>query len=264
QRYFTPLPLAEAISKLKQGTLPKGAVAVTFDDGYLNNLEVALPILLAHDIQATCFIATGFADGSTMWNDIVSYTVQQIDLGQLKCDAFTEVLTSPLKRDNRANVLQGLLLAIKYLQPDQRLNIARQFARDNQITVPSLMMQAADWQRWQQAGMEIGAHTVNHPILASLDTETASQEINLCRQQLLDSGLTVKGFAYPNGRFNKDFTQRDRDLVQQAGFSYAVSTNPGTNAPHQDCFNLKRFTPWDHSMLKFHARLLQQHWRGHH
>lgn len=263
QRYFSPLPLSEAVQRLKQGCLPKTAVAVTFDDGYLNNLEIALPILKQYQIPATCFIATGFADGSCMWNDIVNNTVRDCDLATLNLYAFNDVLISPLPSSDRPALAQSLIKAIKYLPPDVRLQRAKQFATDNHYQPRRLMMQPDDWHKWQAAGMEIGAHTVRHPILASLDSEHARAEINLSREQLLNSGIRLTGFAYPNGRFGKDFTERDVELVKQAGFDFAVSTNPGSNNRKQDCFRLKRFTPWDRSMLRFHIRLLQQHFIGH-
>jgi peptidoglycan/xylan/chitin deacetylase (PgdA/CDA1 family) len=262
RRYFHPLPLTDAVKRLQQGCLPKTAVAVTFDDGYLNNLEIALPILKQYQIPATCFIATGFSDGSCMWNDIVSNTVRNCDLATLNLHAFNDVLISPLPSSDRTALAQSLLQAIKYLPPDVRLQRAKQFATDNHYQPKPLMMQPADWHKWQAAGMEIGAHTVHHPILASLDSEHAWAEINESREQLLNSGIRLTGFAYPNGRFGKDFNERDVELVKRAGFEFAVSTNPGSNNQQQDCFRLKRFTPWDRSMLRFHIRLLQQHLLG--
>src|SRR5665213_2379474 len=68
---FRVLPLAYAIEALKQGTLPSRALAITFDDGYADNLTIAAPILQRHGVSATVFVATGYLDGSCMWNDLV-------------------------------------------------------------------------------------------------------------------------------------------------------------------------------------------------
>src|SRR5262249_16680678 len=67
---FHPLPLLEAVARLQAGTLPARAVCVTFDDGYANNCEVALPILKEHGVPATVFVAPGFLNGGCMFNDI--------------------------------------------------------------------------------------------------------------------------------------------------------------------------------------------------
>ncbi|MGP9801185.1 polysaccharide deacetylase family protein [Rheinheimera sp. NSM] len=262
QRYFSPLPLSEAVQRLQQHRLPRAAVAVTFDDGYANNLDVALPILQQYGITATCFIATGFSDGQSMWNDIISDTVRHATASAktaaLNFTAFGRQLPPALPLQDVAQLIQALLMAVKYLPPAQRLAIAQTFAADNAFSPQPVMMQPVQLLRWHQAGMELGAHTVNHPILATLDDNTAATEISQSKQQLSALGVPVNGFAYPNGRFGKDFGQRDMALVQQAGFDFAVSTNSGSNGAQQDKFALRRFTPWDTSMLKFHARLALQ------
>ena len=71
--YFTPLSLDQALDHLKHNTLPANAVCVTFDDGYVNNLSVAEPILAKYAIPATVYVATGFSHGSNMWNDRLMY-----------------------------------------------------------------------------------------------------------------------------------------------------------------------------------------------
>ena len=69
--YFRVLPLPDAVRTLSQGTLPARAAAITFDDGYANNLEVALPILQRHKLTATVFIAVDAVERGIMWNDMV-------------------------------------------------------------------------------------------------------------------------------------------------------------------------------------------------
>jgi peptidoglycan/xylan/chitin deacetylase (PgdA/CDA1 family) len=258
KRYFSPLPLSEAVQRLQQQRLPRGAVAVTFDDGYTNNLDTALPILQQYGINATCFIATGFSDGHSMWNDIISETVRHTAPEQLNLAAFGNYLPTTAPLNDKARLIPALLMAIKYLPAAQRLAIVQTFAADNAFTPPALMMQPEQLLRWHNAGMEIGAHTVNHPILATLDDSAAATEITQSKQQLSALGIPVKGFAYPNGRYGKDFGNRDIALVQQAGFDFAVSTNSGTNDANHNIFRLNRFTPWDSAMLKFHARLMLQ------
>ena len=76
KRQFNVLPLTDAVSRLYAGTLPSRALSITFDDGYADNLTVAAPILKAHGLPATVFVATGcFVDGC-MWNDMVIEAVR--------------------------------------------------------------------------------------------------------------------------------------------------------------------------------------------
>ena len=60
--WFNVLPLDAAVASLKAGKLPARSACITFDDGYVDNHDVALPILLRHGLPATFFIATGFLD----------------------------------------------------------------------------------------------------------------------------------------------------------------------------------------------------------
>jgi len=75
-RFFTPLALGEAVERLRKGTLPAHAACVTFDDGYRDNVDVALPILRRHGVPATFFIATGYLNGGRMWNDTVIESIR--------------------------------------------------------------------------------------------------------------------------------------------------------------------------------------------
>src|SRR5262249_38259299 len=68
---FNVIPFGEAVERLASNSLPPRAVAITFDDGYTNNLEVAAPILAARGLRATFFITTGFIEGGQMWNDLI-------------------------------------------------------------------------------------------------------------------------------------------------------------------------------------------------
>ena len=85
-RHFSPLPLTEAVERLATGSLPARAVCVTFDDGYADNAEVALPILVKNSVPATFFIATGYLDGGRMWNDTVSEAIRVLAAPTLDLD----------------------------------------------------------------------------------------------------------------------------------------------------------------------------------
>ena len=75
--WFNVLPLDDAVDALARGSLPVRAAAITFDDGYADNHDVALPILREMGVPATFFIATGFLDGGRMWNDTVIEAIRR-------------------------------------------------------------------------------------------------------------------------------------------------------------------------------------------
>ena len=74
--WFNVLPLRRAVGMLYEGTIPARALAVTFDDGYADNEEIAAPILKRLGLGATFFVSTGFLEGDTMWNDRVIEAVR--------------------------------------------------------------------------------------------------------------------------------------------------------------------------------------------
>ncbi|MDX9839711.1 MAG: polysaccharide deacetylase family protein, partial [Azoarcus sp.] len=103
--------------------------------------------------------------------------------------------------------------------------------------------------------VEIGAHTVNHPILATLDVKAAEQEIAGSRETLEGLlGKRINLFAYPNGKPGQDYLPEHVGLVKRLGFRAAVSTAWGAADCSSDLFQLPRFTPWDRSKYAFFAR----------
>jgi peptidoglycan/xylan/chitin deacetylase (PgdA/CDA1 family) len=105
--------------------------------------------------------------------------------------------------------------------------------------------------------MEIGAHTINHPILATLDEKEARAEIVGGKRRLEDiTGAPVSLFAFPNGKPGRDYGPRDVDLVKKAGFAAAVSTISGVANRSSDLFQLPRFGPWDRNPRRLGVRLL--------
>lgn len=254
RNYFTPLSLQEALQHLQNNTLPANAVCVTFDDGYLNNLTVAQPILAKYGIPATVYVATAFSQGNNMWNDRLIYLFSQTDRQQLLLDDTQLALTDAADRRSKA---QQWLKKLKYLPIAQRLEKIDQFYQQNNVTEQEpLMMSPAQIKQLSDSGVTIGAHTVNHPILKVMPEEQQLQEITQSRQQLENwLGKPVQHFAYPNGVKDTDFDDTTVKLVTEAGFSSAVITNWGICTAATPLHLLNRFTPWDKSPLKFHCRL---------
>ena len=121
-----------------------------------------------------------------------------------------------------------------------------------------LMMRSDQVLALHRAGMQIGAHTVSHPILARLDDEPARGEIVASKQTLENLlGARIGLFAYPNGKPDEDYSSASVRLVREAGFDAAVSTAWGASGSASDIFQLPRFTPWDPTRLRFGARLLR-------
>ncbi len=257
-RWFQVLPLDEAVSQLRAGTLPERAAVITFDDGYADNATNALPILKRHGMTATFFVATSFLDGGRMWNDSVIEAVRAFRGNALDLSACGLGSFDMSSNDQRRATLDVLLGRIKYLEPSKRQDAVDWVTECSGAPLPNdLMMRSDQVLELRQSGMQIGAHTCSHPILDKISDSQAQTEISdgkVVLESLLDEPVTL--FAYPNGKPAVDYSQRHVDMVRRAGFIAAVSTSHGVSSQTSDILQLPRFTPWDRTSFKFGVRLL--------
>lgn len=259
--WFNVLPLDLAVRQLKSRTLPSRALAITFDDGYADNHDIAMTVLRKHGLTATFFIATGFLDGGRMWNDTVIESIRhtklrELDLASLGVSGMRPVVPLDCLEAKRS-AIDHLIACFKYLPIDRRLALTQQLAQLANVEPPSDLMMRADQVRGLLGGgMQVGAHTVSHPILSTLNDSDAQREIVEGKKRLQEIlGQSVTLFAYPNGKPDEDYSRRNRDIVADLGFEAAVSTAWGAAGPQTDCFQIPRFTPWDRSRWRFGLRL---------
>ncbi|MDN5752016.1 MAG: polysaccharide deacetylase family protein [Nitrosospira sp.] len=256
---FNVISLFDAVQGLRQGKLPSRAACVTFDDGYADNAEVALPILQKHDIFATFFVAAGFLDGGRMWNDTVIELIrrapgERLDLSGMGLGQF-EIGTLPQRRQ----AIHSVLGKLKYLPPDLRRSRVEAMCALIPVRLPTnLMMTSEQIRVLHNAGMEIGGHTANHPILARLENDAARAEI-ATGKEMLESIIRapVRLFAYPNGKPGNDYLPDHVRMVKDLGFDAAVSTAHGAARMGGDLYQLPRFTPWDRGQVRFTLRMAQ-------
>ena len=256
-RHTDVLSLPEAVQRLKAGKLPPRATVVTFDDGYADNHDHALPILKKHGIPATFFIATGYLNGGCMFNDAITEAIRDARQDTLDLTELGLGTHSLRTLNERAEAVATIVRATKFLPPEVRRSTVREVVSAAGSRPPTqLMMTDNQVRALQEAGMTIGAHTVTHPILQRVDDDTAWREISESRAHLTElCDRPVEFFAYPNGKPGQDYQFRDRDLVQKAGFRAAVCTSGGVSIPGHDPYQLARFTPWDQTAPRFLARL---------
>tara|TARA_R110002110_G_scaffold414983_1_gene647350 strand:- start:35571 stop:36515 length:945 start_codon:yes stop_codon:yes gene_type:complete len=255
-RHFTPLSLSDALAQLQAGCLPANAVCVTFDDGYTNNLTVAQPILERHGIPATVYVATAFSEGGNMWNDRVLHLFADSERGRLNLWQESIELGD---WESRRRLAQHCLDELKYLHWQERTARVDALYQLNDIAeAPPMMLTPEQVRALANLGVEIGAHTVHHPILRELAVAAQREEIEQSRAQLEAwTGRPVRHFAYPNGRLGRDLDQQTQKQVREAGFQSAVITNSGVAGAGTSPWLLPRFTPWDRVPWRFQARLLR-------
>jgi peptidoglycan/xylan/chitin deacetylase (PgdA/CDA1 family) len=256
---FNVIPLLDAVQGLRKGKLPSRAACITFDDGYADNAEIALPILQKHGIPATFFVATSFLNGGRMWNDTVIELIRRapgdlLDLSRMGLGQF-EIGTIPQRRQAIYNVLGEL----KYLPLEPRRSRVEAMSAIIPVIPSNNLMMTSDQVRiLHNAGMEIGGHTANHPILASMENNAARAEIADGKEMLENIiHAPVRFFAYPNGKPGRDYLSDHVRMVKDLGFDAAVSTAHGAAMTGVDLYQLPRFTPWDRGQVRFTLRMAQ-------
>jgi peptidoglycan/xylan/chitin deacetylase (PgdA/CDA1 family) len=256
---FNVMPLYDALRALDEGRLPPRTICVTFDDGYRSVHDLALPILRKFNLPATVFVTTSYigGKGGNMWNDRIINAVQSLpdgilDLTDIGLGSYP--LTSVETR--HAAVLR-VTEAGKYLPPDERDSLIQRLDRMGGNTPVPLMLEPEMLVTLERNGVELGGHTISHPILTSLDDERARHEIGGGKRELeAMTGKPARLFAYPNGKPGDDFDARHVAMVREAGFSAAFTTAIGAVTADHGRFELPRSRPWDSTAFRFGLRLL--------
>lgn len=209
RRCRRPLPMRQFVERLRVGDLPERAVAVTFDDGYIDNLVNAKPRLERHGIPATVFLATGeIGQPHEYWWD---------ELARL-------VLLSEAEVDAAISIRKDWIPIMLHPRDAsaERYHSWRASEPPGLPHPSDFPMTTDDVRALTDGGtVSIGAHTVTHPLLSTLSSEDRVQEI---RQSKKDCealmGAPVEGFAYPYG----DCDPATERLVCEAGFLWGCST----------------------------------------
>lgn len=231
---------------LEQEALAGQACAmVTFDDGYRDNYEVAFPILQSLGVPATFFVSTGFTDRPRLpWWDEISWMIcssrrSRLSSAMLALDVTLE--------GNRQRAIDAALLVYKRL-PGEATAVFMDDLGEACGTGRCPANLGRDlWMTWDmlramsEAGMTVGGHTVDHPVLSRLSPLEQEEQIGGCMQRL-EEELAVKGrfFAYPRGK-EDSFSDATRAALYQAKIDVAFSYYGGFNHPgHADPYDVRR------------------------
>ena len=258
------IPLPNAVDLLKSNKLPPRSLCITFDDGYADNYTTALPILKKYNLEATFFISSGYINGGCMWNDKIIESLRTSPQNHLELPKIGIKEISKLHITNeheRCQSAQLIISHLKYLPFTERSKAVEYIVQTSSGTIPTdLMMTDEQVTLLANSGMSIGGHTVTHPILSALNDTEAQKEISEGKIRLEEIiGKKIDIFAYPNGKPHQDYETKHSQMVKEAGFKAAVSTQWGTSTKNTDPYQLKRFTPWDRTKWKFLFRLLHNY-----
>ncbi len=288
RRHAVPLSLEELVDGIERGGLPRRAVAVTFDDGYRDNLLTAAPLLERHRVPATVFVATGYAEAQRefWWDELERLILHPGELPRrvgLRLDGDTveaELGGSarythedferhagwkvPWNADEpppteRHALFLKLWRGLRVIPHDMRrraLDELAQLGRSAEPRSDGLALTSSGVREIAASrAVDVGAHTVTHPVLSSLDPERQREEIEASQRWLSELlGRPVRTLSYPFG-WPADYTRDTMRIAREACLKAACAASPGAYWRTGDRFRIPRFGVGDWTGDEFRARL---------
>ncbi len=284
-REYRPTALKSLVNG--RSWIPRRCVVVTFDDGYQDNLVHAKPRMAAHEIPGTVFVSPGYVDsGREFWWDELERLIltpgklpQRISIavngrtfewnlksGAEYTDADYETHRGwdgacPVKPNPRQELFLALHQLLRPLPETEQRRVLDQLdqwtgltrTRESHQTLSSDELGELD----EGNLIEIGAHTMTHPVLAAHPSAVQKEEILKSKKSLeSELGHPVDSFAYPYGT-RDDYTHETVGILRELGFASACTTTPGLNARDCDPFQLRRVVVRDWDGDRF-ARMLRE------
>ena len=251
RRYYEPVSLRSVSNWLKSGvSLPANAIAITIDDGYRDFLLRGYPVFQKFGIPTTLYAVTDFLDGHLWpWWNQVEYAFSHTKLRSFVLDAsFGGPKQFSLdSMQQRVSAGKAVAIALTQLDNQARLRFLADLSYAMEVHIPEDPPETLRPLSWGEVrelalrGVEFGAHTKTHPILARICNPSEIQEeiegSKLRLEEMLDQPCVH--FCYPNGSF-EDFTDAIVELVRESGFGTAVTTERGFNFGGADPFRLRR------------------------
>lgn len=241
-RYANVVDLEDGLQRLRRGELGPRAVALTFDDGYRDNLEVAAPLLAEHGMTATVFVVTDYLSGTTQpWWEYLAWAIEGSVNHAIEWDG---ECYSCRPEDRRATYLQLsdlVKLSSHAKRLDQVQQIVDRLQPEGRFPHHQLFLDWTSAGRLIESGLSLGAHTTSHSILARETPEAQLHDLHSCRSQLIERfGLLDPVLAYPNGS-RGDYDEETIRSARRAGFSYALRGVDGWNDRKASPLELNRF-----------------------
>jgi peptidoglycan/xylan/chitin deacetylase (PgdA/CDA1 family) len=251
-KHANPINLDALVAYIKDGEAPPKTVCVTIDDGYADALYNAKPILEKYEIPATVFVTTGNLGGEFWWDELERYTLQAPDnagLLRLRKDKLNLEWDfnhkDPAKRASQIISIADFLRPLDETIRQQMLYKIKEWSRYSNGELPPVRSMTPTELVSLMEGtlLQIGSHTVTHPMLSKLSKQERWYEINQSKQDLEEIlSKPVLGLSYPNGCFEKG----DPELVLKSGYRYACVSKNGMVRSNSDRFQLPRF--WIHDI----------------
>lgn len=247
-RSYTPVHVAEMVRAVAEGRpLAEDAVAVTFDDGYKDNIDMAVPLLRRYGVPATFYVATGFVDGTFVpWWQRFRAAVRSCRAASLDIDGRVWDTSTTSAKQHLLREVEGTL---KRLSDDERTRVIRGVEERGggpSWAGPSAAISWDELRSLVRSGFHVAAHTVNHVSLPDTEPARAEEEIEHSVLRVRsETKADCTTFAYPYG----GATSAAVDVLRRLGVKGAVTAEAGASRYGEDPFLLRRWT-----VMRMHGR----------
>ena len=282
-RDFRVVELAELADTLHRGRVERRTVAVTFDDGYADNLLAAAPILEAHRVPATVFVSSGHLDaGREFWWDEVERLVlapgtlpERIELeageGRFSATLAETATYAPAEAqtpwdvtasggDERQRLyaaLCGFLRPLPVVSREEVLAQLRRLAGTQTVVRETHRPLTAEEVRRLDAleHIEVGGHTTDHVLLSAQPVDVQREQIERDRERLeAVLGHAPAVFSYPYGGLDT-YSDDTAEIVKQTGYTAACANHSAVVKPWTDPYRIPRIAVGDLGAEAFSAQL---------
>ncbi|WNG86960.1 polysaccharide deacetylase family protein [Mycobacterium sp. ITM-2016-00317] len=247
KRYFTVLPLDEAVERLYAGTLPQRAVTLTFDDGTRNLLTHAAPVLREFGFSSAVFLATGpMGTDELLWPDRLWLAFARTDEPIVNLRVLDLGIRSLKTTAGRGEAYALAVDKLKSYPDSERLTLLETVLAELGAPVEGdtgpFRLLSWDEARALKAHSKVALypHTVTHPILSQCpDAKVEREIIDSCDAVEHNTASAPTVFAYPNGR-SQDFDERSKGVLTRRGVRWALATTNGIAQSDSDPLALPR------------------------
>ena len=265
KHHFNVVSVDNVVSWLKGGSpLPANPLLITFDDGYLDNLENAFPVLQQHGFPAVIFLATNYMGRKRpfFW-DLIAYCFNHTSRRSVALPLLG--LQQWTNDKERTAVMNNWLSMLKTVSNDEKETAVQKLPALLDVTIPddAFAHVCLTWDQVRmmaKSGIAFGAHTQNHPILTRISLDDVREEILGSKQRIeAETGQKVTSLAYPNGQAT-DYNVAIKEIVAESGIEVAFTLAHGPAKPaevRQDPLTIRRvFVGNRDDMPRFAAKVM--------
>jgi peptidoglycan/xylan/chitin deacetylase (PgdA/CDA1 family) len=235
RRHYNLVGLHDLFACMRGGRrLPPRSLLVTFDDGYADNEEYALPLLLRHSVPVVLFLTSGFVNRhSRPWTeDLLSAyergRVSREEVIELHRSLFRTRGEAPRDTSELLRDIRGHWTNLSDIEVE---TLCRAVLRQplDRLTSPAQMLTSEQVKRMHAAGIAIGAHGRTHssmPGSTDLDTELRQPRRTISNLLGLPSPDDINALAFPYGEYSEQVVTRALDAGYKLLFTFSSRLNP--------------------------------------